>query len=60
MIRLVVVDDHPVVRQGLVAMLRWEPEVEIVGEAADGHNAVRLVLESRSRTWFCSTCGSQA
>jgi DNA-binding NarL/FixJ family response regulator len=47
MIRLVVVDDHPVVRQGLIAMLRWEPELEIVGEAADGHDAVRQILDCR-------------
>lgn len=47
MIRLVVVDDHPVVRQGLTAMLRWEPEIELVGEAADGQEAVRLILEQR-------------
>ncbi|HEY7064070.1 MAG TPA: response regulator transcription factor [Chloroflexota bacterium] len=47
MIRLVVVDDHPVVRQGLTSMLRWEPELELVGEAADGEAAVRLILEQR-------------
>jgi DNA-binding NarL/FixJ family response regulator len=47
MIRLVVVDDHPVVRQGLIAMLRWEPELEIVGEAADGHDAGRQILDCR-------------
>jgi DNA-binding NarL/FixJ family response regulator len=46
-IRLVVVDDHPVVRQGLTSMLRWEPELELVGEAADGEAAVRLILEQR-------------
>jgi DNA-binding NarL/FixJ family response regulator len=47
MIRLVVVDDHPVVRQGLTAMLRWEAELELVGEAADGNEAVRVILEQR-------------
>src|SRR5262249_3085329 len=41
------VDDHPVVRQGLSAMLRWEPDLEIVGEAADGQEAVRLILNER-------------
>ncbi len=45
MIRVLVVDDHPVVRQGLVAILRWEKDIELVGEAADGLEAVRLILE---------------
>ncbi len=47
MIRLLVVDDHPVVRQGITAVLRWEPDLEIVGEAADGREALRLILEHR-------------
>jgi DNA-binding NarL/FixJ family response regulator len=42
-IRIVVADDHPVVRDGLVAMLRADPAFEIVGEAANGAEAVRLV-----------------
>ena len=42
-LRLVVVDDHPVVRAGLVAMLGEEPDFEVVGEAADGAEAVTRV-----------------
>ncbi|QKJ18627.1 response regulator [Microbacterium hominis] len=42
MIRLVIVDDHPVVRAGLVGMLSDEPGFEVVGEAADGEHAVRI------------------
>jgi DNA-binding NarL/FixJ family response regulator len=42
-IRLAVVDDHPVVREGLVAMLQTEPDFEIVGEAGTGPDAVSLV-----------------
>jgi DNA-binding NarL/FixJ family response regulator len=38
-----VADDHPVVRDGLVAMLHGEPEFEVVGEAASGAEAVSLV-----------------
>ena len=45
MIRVLVVDDHPVVRQGLMAILRWEKDIELVGDAADGLEAVRLILE---------------
>jgi DNA-binding NarL/FixJ family response regulator len=47
MIRVLVVDDHPVVRHGLVSILRYEPDIELVGEAADGVEAVRLILERR-------------
>jgi DNA-binding NarL/FixJ family response regulator len=39
-LRLLVVDDHPVVRMGLVAMLSEHEEFEVVGEAADGASGV--------------------
>lgn len=42
MIRLVIVDDHPVVRAGLVGMLTDEPGFEVVGEASDGDQAARI------------------
>lgn len=45
MIRILVVDDHPVVRHGLVSILRWEPDMELVGAAEDGEEAVRLIRE---------------
>lgn len=45
MIRLVVVDDHPVVRHGLVSMLHYEKDMQVVGEAGDGAEAVRVILE---------------
>jgi DNA-binding NarL/FixJ family response regulator len=47
MINVLVVDDHPVVRHGLVSILRWEKDMHIVGEAADGQSALRLILEVR-------------
>lgn len=40
--RVVVADDHPVVRQGLVTLLRSLPGVDVVGEAADGVEAIDL------------------
>lgn len=43
MIRVLVVDDHPVVRHGLVAMLRYAPDMEVVGEAADGAAALEHI-----------------
>jgi DNA-binding NarL/FixJ family response regulator len=46
-LRVLVVDDHPVVRHGLVAMLSEQDDVEVVGEAADGAQAVVLAAEHR-------------
>jgi DNA-binding NarL/FixJ family response regulator len=41
-IRILVVDDHHVVRQGLVALLNIMPDIEVVGEASDGLEAINL------------------
>ncbi|WP_233150111.1 response regulator transcription factor [Kineosporia sp. A_224] len=43
-VRVVVVDDHPVVRRGLAALLGTLDGVEVVGEAVDGASAVRETL----------------
>ena len=45
MIRLLIVDDHKVVRQGLRFPLQHESDIEIVGEAADGEEAIALVRQ---------------
>ena len=39
-IRILVVDDHAVVRQGITALLGLHPDIEMVGEAGDGQEAV--------------------
>lgn len=44
-INVLIADDHPVVRDGLRAMLELEPEIEVVGEARDGLEAVVLAEE---------------
>src|SRR6266566_3266349 len=46
-IRVLVADDHPVVRAGLAAVISQQPELELVGEAADGSDAVTKVRERR-------------
>ncbi len=46
-IRLLIADDHPVVRAGLRGMLGAEPDFDIVGEAADGAGAVELAARLR-------------
>jgi two-component system response regulator NreC len=47
MIRLVLVEDHEVERQGLRALLAAEPDFQIVGEAGDGQAAIQLVERLR-------------
>ncbi|MGB2557359.1 response regulator [Cellulosimicrobium cellulans] len=44
-VRVLVVDDHPVVRSGIVGMLAAEPDLAVVGEAGDGAQAVELARE---------------
>jgi DNA-binding NarL/FixJ family response regulator len=46
-IRILVADDHPVVRDGLVAILSTQPDFEIVAEAGTGAEVVRGVAEQR-------------
>ncbi|WLQ42128.1 response regulator transcription factor [Streptomyces laculatispora] len=46
-LRIILADDHTVMRAGLVALLGSEPSVDIVGEAGDGREAVRLVERLR-------------
>jgi len=46
-VRLLIVDDHPVVRAGLRGMLAAEPTLEVVGEAASGDEALQQVTEVR-------------
>lgn len=44
-VRLLLVDDHPVMRAGVRSLLVSEPDLELVGEAEDGLSAVRLTNE---------------
>lgn len=44
-IRILVADDHPMLREGLVAVLATQPDFEVVGEASDGQQTVRLTRE---------------
>jgi two-component system invasion response regulator UvrY len=41
--RVLIVDDHEIVREGLVGLFQFETDIEIVGEAADGPGAIELV-----------------
>jgi NarL family two-component system response regulator LiaR len=44
-ISVFIADDHPVVRQGLASFLKLQPDIDLIGEAADGRDAVERVLD---------------
>ena len=44
-IRVILADDHPIVRDGLKKLLSLEDDIEVVGEACDGREVVRVVQE---------------
>ncbi len=46
-IRIVIADDHPIVRDGLRRLLETEKDFSVVGQAADGREAIRLVHQVR-------------
>ena len=50
-IRVLVVDDHAVVRAGLRMLLGADPELQIIGEAENGAEGVRLRVRRFCRTW---------
>jgi DNA-binding NarL/FixJ family response regulator len=44
-IKVLLADDHKLVRQGMMAMLQSQEDIEVVGEAADGNEALKLAAE---------------
>ena len=47
MIRVVIVDDHEIVRRGISAILQSDAEIQVVGEARDGTEALRVVRDTQ-------------
>lgn len=45
MIRVVIIDDHEIVRKGIIAFLQTEEMIDVVGEAGSGNEGAKLVLE---------------
>ena len=54
--RLIVADDHAIVRKGFEGMLEGEPDLEIVGEAADGREALELCRRLRPDLVLMDVC----
>ncbi|MBF0309669.1 MAG: response regulator transcription factor [Magnetococcales bacterium] len=47
MIRIVIIDDHGVLRDGISSLIRNEHDMKVVGEAGSGHDAVRLIMDGQ-------------
>jgi DNA-binding NarL/FixJ family response regulator len=56
-IRVVLADDHVLIQAGLRALLHSLPDIKVVGEASDGHEAVDVITDT-SRMWssWISAC----
>lgn len=55
-IRVLLVDDHEIVRRGLAGLLKAEPDVEVAGEAGDGESAVSLARNIRPDVVIMDVC----
>ena len=44
-IKIVLADDHKILREGLISLLKKQPDIELIGEAENGLEAVKKVLE---------------
>lgn len=47
MIKIILIDDHEMVRLGLKSFFNLQPDVEVIGEATNGHDGIALALELR-------------
>jgi len=48
MIKIILVDDHPIIRQGLRGLLEMEPDLKVIAEANDGQSALHVIEENKA------------
>ncbi len=46
-VKVLIADDHPLIRQGLVKVINFDPEIEVVGEACDGEDVIKKAAALR-------------
>ena len=51
LIRVLLVDDHAMIRQGLRSALQAYPKIQVVGEAADGEEAIVSAAQLQQPSW---------
>lgn len=51
--RILIVDDHPIVRRGLADLVNGEPDFEVCGQAADANEAIECVRLERPDVIIC-------
>ncbi len=55
-VKVLIVDDHPIIREGLRSLLENEKSIEIVGEAADGEEAVKIAIDTVPQVVLMDIC----
>jgi CheY-like chemotaxis protein len=55
-IHVMLVDDHTVIRQGIISLLRMAPDLEIVGEASDGESALQMARDIKPDVVLMDVC----
>ena len=52
MIRILLIDDHTLFRSGVKALLQRQPDFEVVGEASDGLEGVKMCIRDSMPMWW--------